>query len=74
MQKSIIILPNLVTDVDNGSSVEIPVSSEFRDSSVYFLCENDEVISVLGRCDGNRDCTDQSDETGCDDTSSGMFT
>ena len=41
---------------------------------MYFLCDNDEVISVLGRCDGNIDCADQSDETGCDATSIGMFT
>ena len=41
---------------------------------MYFLCDNEEVISVLGRCDGNRDCADLSDETGCDATYSGMCT
>ena len=44
----------------------------FRDSAVYFLCDNNEVISVLGRCDGNEDCADQSDEAGCDVTTSGI--
>ena len=33
-----------------------------------YMCNNSEIISVLGRCNGAADCLDGSDEIGCDDT------
>ena len=33
-----------------------------------FLCRNQEVISLLGRCDNRYDCFDSSDEDDCPDT------
>ena len=32
-----------------------------------FVCENQEIISMLGRCNGEPDCSDQSDENDCPD-------
>ena len=30
-----------------------------------YVCNNSEIISVLGRCNGEADCLDASDEKGC---------
>ena len=34
----------------------------------YFVCRNLEVISFLGRCNGEFDCLDGSDENNCTNT------
>ena len=44
-------------------------------STSVFLCRNQEVISLLGRCDNRYDCFDSSDEEDCPDTTgSTIFT
>ena len=43
-----------------------------RDMTRYplamFVCDNGEIISLLGRCDNNQDCDDGTDERNCPDT------
>ena len=37
-----------------------------------FICRNQEVISLLGRCDKRQDCFDLSDEENCPDTTGSL--
>ena len=41
-----------------------PLKIDFNPLSM-FLCDNGEIISLLGQCDGNPDCGDFSDERNC---------
>ena len=43
-------------------SETLPVTEQ----SLYFSCGDGEMISVLGKCDGRRDCISGLDEEGCD--------
>ena len=45
----------------------LPVTEQ----SLYFPCGDGEMISVLGKCDGKRDCISGLDEEGC--STSGKF-
>ena len=43
----------------------ITTSPDIWDAPSYFTCSNQEVISLLGRCDNSTDCSDGSDENNC---------
>ena len=42
--------------------------SAYLNSRSLFVCDNNEVISVLGRCNTVYDCKDASDEVDCPNT------
>ena len=49
--------------VENESTMK-----EYQTSPSQFICDNEEVISFLGRCDNKTDCLDGSDEANCHTT------
>ena len=43
------------------------------DMSSYFPCTSGEIISILGRCDGRKDCFYGDDEMNCDDSGNYLY-
>ena len=50
----------------------VPLKLHFNPLSI-FSCDNGEMISLLGRCDGLSDCGDLSDEQNCTNSTSMYF-
>ena len=53
---------NSITAADITTDQDLPPKWK---SSIYFVCTNMEVISLLGRCNNVTDCLDGSDELNC---------
>ena len=49
--------------MDNYSSDAVPIVIYPN----YFFCDSGEIISMLGRCNYNSDCLDDSDERDCEE-------
>ena len=54
-----------MTDYLTNEEKQVPILSELNDSSIYFHCEGEEIISILALCDGIRDCFYGDDEINC---------
>ena len=54
-----------MTDVMHPTQISHPIEHGFE-MSVYFDCGDGEIISLLGRCDGSKDCRSGVDEEYCD--------
>lgn len=43
-----------------------------KEQSLYFPCGDGEIISILGQCDGKKDCVSGTDEENCNNSSKSM--
>ena len=57
--------PNSVFFVLGLMSESVLEPLPVTEQSLYFPCGDGEMISVLGKCDGKRDCISGLDEEGC---------
>ena len=48
-------------------------SLEYIERSSIFVCDNGEMISLLGKCNNISDCLDASDEINCPETAGIRF-
>lgn len=46
-------------------SVDTSASLEYIEQSSIFVCDNGEMISLLGKCNNISECLDASDEINC---------
>ena len=53
------------SDIHGWDSTILP---GYLEPSSYYICHNQEIISYLGRCNGDDDCFDGSDENNCSDS------